>query len=59
MRDLHVDWFQFFAILNKIDRLTFATRKAQFAMKEITRLVISCSKSTTDTLEHCVKYVQS
>ena len=31
IHDLNVVWFQFLTILNKIDRLTFTTRKAQFA----------------------------
>ena len=49
---LEVVWFQFFTILNKIDRLTFTRRKAQFFLKEITPPIITCS--TTDTVEHGV-----
>ena len=30
MHNLNVVWFQFFTILNKIDRLTFITGKSQF-----------------------------
>ena len=30
LHDLNVVWFQFFTILNNIDRLTFTARKVQF-----------------------------
>ena len=30
LHDLNVVWFKFFTILNKIDRLSLTTRKAQF-----------------------------
>ena len=57
IHDFNVVCFQFFTILNKINRLTFTTRKA--IKKEITPPVIICSKSTKYTLEHGVKYIQS